>query len=195
MSYFRPTVYIILLLLCPSLSWTDTVIPIKCRVNNTPPGWCTWACIETLCKTRRIQSGYNLVENRGKDPDWEYCCEESGRRFITIVPKNYGCDGVVRWKLTTLGIPFRLNPTGKTHELGMEIIRQAVKEERGVVVNISQKHLSSNVCHAIIIIGWNEQKKTCRFVDTNDTSVNYERSFAWFKEVWTGFVLDIAPPH
>jgi len=151
----------------------------KNRVANKSPGYCCWACLETLGRTHRIHPLYDLVEKRSKDPDemvlgpwgWE------------VKPKNYGYDRSLKDKLDSLKVRYQMQFTG-TFDRGL--LRHANKE--GCLVTMNPGAFKNVVNGHGIVLTYYDDKKV-EFYDPNDPSSMYEAGRRWFDYYWTGLVI------
>lgn len=180
MRFFAP----LFLLLFSTFAWADAYIPEKHRVKNEWPGYCSWASIETLCRHQKIKAGYGLKEARKLDPD--FICP-SGE----IIPKNFGRDEPIGAKLDSLGIRYKMHPSGLIDEAGLEQILSAVSSGRGAIVAVSNGQPTTKLSetHVIVVLEFNDSEYL--YFDSNDPGKNYRGSRAWFHSVWNGFVLTL----
>ena len=176
------TLSALLLFFLTSPVWAEVYIPVKYRIENENPGYCTWASIETVCRHQKVKAGYGLKNARKLDKDFVLPWGE-------VVPKNFGRDEPVRAKLDSLGIRYTMHPSLVRDEEGIRQIKGAVSSGKGAIVAMWQGWPTTGECHVITIIDFNEDDYV--YIDSNDVGKNYRGSRRWFETFWTGFVLTI----
>lgn len=172
----------LLVLMASSALFGRANIALKNRVPNQYPGYCSWACIEMLCRHENIKAGYGLVEARKKDPG---LIQSDG----TYLAPNFGTDETVMAKLDELRIKYVLHPSNNKKDDGIEQIKDAVKNGHGAVVSFLHGLPTTNECHAVVIVDWREDSYD--YIDPNKQNVLFEGTIEWFRDEWTGFVLTL----
>lgn len=174
------------------------------RVANISPGYCAWACIETLGNHHKIDKLKNLVKNRSKESDVRMWDEEKGQ-WIPLpnvivrdgsdrqheVHRSGGWIWAVRRKLDSLGVEYHF---GETAEGRLNLIKMAMKNDLGCVFIVKAgwrgKTYKGEPSHALVLLDIND--KEVKYLDPNDITKVFTRSRDWFDEWSFAYVLVVA---
>jgi hypothetical protein len=197
----RKFLAILLLLTTTSSVFGQVFIKKENRVPNREPGYCCWACLETLGRQQKIKVLYNLVDKRAKEFTWQW--DENRKKWFksSFVWTDYGsykkfehrAPGGVRAisnKLNSLDVKFRYQNYGN---FSRSLIKQAIKNKKGCLVVVKvwdDEPLPPDViepAHAIVLLDYNE--KGIEFYDPNDKEDIYRVNHDWFNYYFTGYVL------
>ena len=178
--------FLSLALLCTLCSnyclYSAVTIPVENRIANESPGYCVWASIETLCRHQGIRVGYGLKEARKRDEDYVLPSGE-------VIAKNFGREEPVADKLQKLGIKYKMVPSGTRSDVGISLIKEAIKDGRGAVVAVWHGRPTCEECHAVVVIDFNEVNY--EYVDSNDPTSTYVGTRKFFDAEFTGYVLTL----
>jgi hypothetical protein len=168
-------------------AWAQVQIPMGCRVKNRPPGYCVWACIETLGRHQKIDKLYNLTDNRAKDPD----SLEPHRvsvgdgmilEYYVRVPHAAGTAYSANKKLNDLGVKHKI-----TEAKDLTHINEAMKKDHGCVIFLHPNPTYPGP-HAVLLVKLTEEN--AEFIDPNDL-VHYRATRGWFDLYWAGAVITV----
>lgn len=171
----------IIFLLLPNFSWAID-LDRKDRVKNEPPGYCSWASLETLGRHNDIKPLINLVETRKQEPDPLVLeTDAAGKQHYVKMPKHVGSDSILRAKLLELKVKFRMTNTDSKDRSLLDSANSV-----GVVVGVEQG-ARGPAAHMIVLTHFDE--KTVRFYDCNQPDDIWEGSREWFDYWWTGLSI------
>jgi len=155
-------------------------IPQEHRVSNRSPGYCCWACLETVGNCHNISALRDLVERRSKEPDvfvW------NGYAWIRC-HRNRGYMWAVREKLNSLGVAYRSQSSGNFNR---KLLRQA--DDFGCVVGMRAGAFGEP--HAILLTHYSDTE--IKFYDTNHPRKIFVATREWFDYYWDGMAIVIKP--
>lgn len=171
----------ILFYLLSNISWAIE-LDRKDRVENQPPGYCSWASLETLGRHNNIQPLIGLVESRKQEADPVILeTDASGKQRYVQMPKHVGSDSILRAKLSQLNVKFRMTETD-SKDRSLLILADDI----GVVVGVEQG-ARGPAAHMIVLTHYDD--KTVRFYDCNQPEDIWEGSRDWFDHWWTGLSI------
>jgi hypothetical protein len=173
-------------------------IDLQNRVENISPGYCSWACIETLGRHHKVEMLYNLMKKRSEEFTWErkngklvksdFVPVRDGRGNEFWVKKNVGHAWAIYRRLQEQKVKFYVQPTG---EFSSSLINYAMKNKLGCMVNMgSNAFYRGSTTHSIILTDFGDDH--IRYVDPNYPGYNYSHTKEWFSDYWTGYVLVVA---
>jgi len=164
-------------------------IPYNCRVRNTPPGYCTWASLETLGNFLHILPLKNLVESRKKDPDRVVPRYLNGLVWwYEVRGRNWGDWYAVRDKLDSLRVKYTIQKPGESNLVPIE---EAVSRKLGCVVTVNNGLPTCYGPHSILIT--NFSRTNYQYVDSNRIDIDIRGDIAWFYQEWDGTVITVYP--
>jgi hypothetical protein len=156
---------LIVLLFTPCTALAEVDIPLPCRIKNRPPGRCGWCALETVARHQRVKALYGITEEHDSRSDPE----------------------TLQALLVAKHIIYRIQGRGSSDT---SILRQAIKEGRGVVVGFRELSPGSGG-HIVTLVDFTEEQ--ARVIDSNDTdrhvrTMPVQRFLFW----WDGFALVVA---
>lgn len=154
-------------------------IPKNLCVPNRHPGYCEWACLETLGNLHKVPQLKNLVERRSQDPD-EWVPTEQPNVF-RLVQKHVGTDFIVRKKLDSLKVKY---------EMFTNFEREPLKriDKEGCVATFWAGAFGGTG-HAVILTGYNDKK--VEWIDPNNIDWIMWADRVWFDYWWSGTIIFI----
>jgi hypothetical protein len=165
-------------------------------VENIDPGYCAWCCLETLGRHHRIESLYNLVENRSKESDFK-TWDEKNKQWVqepyvwinygTYLRKEHRSPGsamAIRNKLNSLKVKYKLQEDGNFDK---GVIKDAIWGKTGCIIAVNDWTHKTMIVHAILITNYDSKEIT--FFDPNDIKHNYAVSWEWLDRYWTGYAI------
>lgn len=155
-------------------------IPQSCRIKNQPPGYCCWACLETLGRYHGIEGLYDLLESRKEEKDLVI---NDWFGNATTYPRNLGYDFTVRNKLNDLKVKYWMQDAGG---INRTLLKYA--GSHGCVVGVKEGALKGvKTTHAIVILEYDEEK--VEYFDPNSPSTTWVATRKWFDHWWTGMII------
>ena len=149
-------------------------VPVKHRVPNRSPGYCTWAALETLGRCHNIKNLFNLVESRTKDEDVTVDGEVKAR--------NFGYDWAVKAKLDALKVKYSIQYSGGKNR---DLLKYA--NEHGCVVSFKAEGLKLKTDHSVLLTRYDD--KVIEYYDSNHPKHIYKGNREWFDLYWNGDII------
>ena len=154
-------------------------IPRNVCVSNRQPGYCEWACLETLGNLYKVPALKNLVERRSHDFD-EWIPTTQPNTF-RLLPRNVGTDFVVKKKLDRLKVKYEL-----IDNFNEEALKRIDKEG---AVGTFYAGAFGGMGHAVVLTACNAKK--VEWIDPNDVTWIMWADRSWFDYWWSGTVIFI----
>lgn len=171
----------IIFCLLSNFSWAID-LEKKDRVQNEPPGYCSWASLETLGRHNDIEPLINLVQIRKQEPDPLVLeTDAAGKPYYVKMPKHVGSDAILRAKLLELKVKFKMTETDSKDR---SLLTYA--DSVGVIVGVNTG-ARGPAAHTIVLTQYND--KVVRFYDCNQPDDIWEGSREWFDYWWTGLSI------
>lgn len=191
---------LLLLFVLSSSVFSQVIIKKESRILNRSPGYCAWCCIETLGRHQKIESLYNLVDNRAKEFTWAWNEQKKSWEkspYVMVDHGNYksfelrspGPHRALANKLDELKVKYRYQ---NYYNYDKTLLKEAIKNKQGCLVVVKCYWGDSNPqhdTHAIILLDYNENG--VHFFDPNDVEHTYTATHKWFDYYWVGYVLVI----
>lgn len=176
---FKLLITALLLSIAPLAHALD--IPKDAMVANEYPGYCTWACIETLGKTQGMTVFEGLVAERKKTPPTI--------RWNRTYPANYGYHWSVVAKLKKAKVSF----LDQEHKDKAILLKYAHKYGAIVGVDLAtDTKLSPGILHSLIILDYKDNTNSVPYFDPNGPEVR-AMDKKWFDKAWTGDTYVLFP--
>jgi hypothetical protein len=154
----------------------------KDRTPNQAPGYCVWASLETLGHHHKIESLFDLVEKRKKDPDiYIQNFDQNGKEFFALQQRHIGTDFVIREKLDQLKIDYKITLTRSNDRSLLSFAN-----EQGVLVGV-KVGARGPAAHIIVLTHYDGE--TIKFYDCNYPDDIWLGSREWFDHWWTGLSI------
>ncbi len=155
-------------------------IPENCRVKNEKPGYCCWACLETMGRFHGIEPLHDLLEKRKEEKDIT-TTDWYGNTFV--YEKHLGYDFALRNKLTELKVRFWMQDTGGWDR---SLLKHA--KSHGCLVSVKANALKDmKTPHGIVLTEYND--KNVEYYDPNYPDKIWVGSRKWFDFYWTGMIV------
>lgn len=166
---FRFFVSLFLSLLSSQVAFCDVVFPAHSLVQNKPPGYCCWACLEMLGRNQKIATLFDLVEKRAGDQD------------DGDVPKNAATAETATKKLKDMGVSCQISLWNVSH------LKDASKKF-GAVVFMWKNPTMGAQDHAVVLTHYDD--KVVRWIDPNGC-YRWEGTREWFDKYWAGVAISL----
>ena len=170
------------LLMTTTTATAELIILKENRIQNVPPGYCSWCSIEMIGRERKIKPLIGLVEARKGDGD--IIVKQGGVWYK--YGNNVGHETAIEAKLKKLGVKYQMQWTGN---FDIKMIEYAIKKNLGCVIAVKAGTLDKYMPHAVVLTKFNS--KSIEMVDPNYINANYIGTREWFNQAWNGFVLVI----
>jgi hypothetical protein len=192
-------------------------VPPERRVKNEAPGYCAWAAIETIAKSRarlypddaNYQKLLTLVDVRKRMPKGEPCVEihPDGRRVETAFHPADAYPNAVKKQLDALGVKYRDNlPVIHGGKKDFAFIKRACDDGFGAMVAVKNCEPVATNSHALAVteVSDDEEEFTSKggtkttdvavyYYDSNDPSGTFRVSKTWFMAAWDGWAVVVEP--
>lgn len=173
-------IFILLFLVFVTPLWA-LEIPKTDRVPNRNPGYCGWACMETLGRYYHIQGLYDLVENRSQMQDFCYLRSDG----VWICKNHTTDDDFFNTLQQAKKVKLWMQRTGGTDR---DLLKYA--DDYGCIISIKAGFLGPQA-HAIILTHYDG--KTIQYWDCNHPQYMWQAEIDWFNQAWTGLAIVISP--
>jgi hypothetical protein len=180
LRYGMRTLLLVVALLWSSATFGQIAVSPTDRVRNKPPGYCAWACLETLGHHQKVARLYGIMDSRAFDPPFYRIRNVPTRdgfiQYQTPLPTHSGSASSIKWKLDRLGVKHKISTQNLAHVL------ETLKSGRCVMVGMNPNPRFS-MHHAVLITYLTDD--VCDYIDPNDCQLHRE-SRKWFDIYWQG---------